>query len=101
MEVIESLPTMPATADLARRIGINDRTLLRTFRETFGMPPKKYLMLRELHIMRRLLTARQEPDATVAAVLSGRGIWEFGRFAGRYREHFGELPSQTLERVHG
>ena len=101
MELIESSTTMPATADLARRIGVNDRTLLRTFRETFGVPPKKYLMLRELHIVRRLLVAQQAPDATVATALSGRGIWEFGRFAGRYRDHFGELPSQTLKRVHG
>jgi AraC family ethanolamine operon transcriptional activator len=35
----------------------------------------------------------------VAEVLVGHGIWEFGRFAGRYRAHFGELPSQTLLRA--
>jgi AraC family ethanolamine operon transcriptional activator len=35
----------------------------------------------------------------VADVLTRHGIWEFGRFAGRYYRHFGELPSQTLSRA--
>ena len=65
----------------------------------FAIQGEELRFVQHCHIVRRLLTARQEPDATVAAVLSGRGIWEFGRFAGRYRQHFGELPSETLERA--
>ena len=101
MEAIEESPTLPTAADLARRAGVNDRTLLRTFRETFGMPPKRYLMLRELHVIRRILRAGAPEDATVADVLARRGIWEFGRFAGRYRRHFGEQPSRTLRLARG
>jgi AraC family ethanolamine operon transcriptional activator len=63
------------------------------------MPPKKYLMLRELHAVRRVLSSGAAGHSTVADVLVGHGIWEFGRFAGRYRAHFGELPSQTLLRA--
>jgi len=37
----------------------------------------------------------------VTEILAGMGIWEFGRFAGRYRRHFGELPSETLRRARG
>lgn len=99
MEAIEAAPTLPTTAELARHAGVNDRTLLRTFRETFGLPPKRYLMLRELHVIRRILRDGAPEDATVADVLARRGIWEFGRFAGRYRRHFGEQPSQTLRRA--
>jgi len=36
--------------------------------------------------------------ATVADTLVQNGIWEFGRFASRYRHHFGELPSETVRR---
>jgi len=32
-------------------------------------------------------------------VLVQHGIWEFGRFAARYRRQFGETPSETLGRV--
>jgi AraC family transcriptional regulator, ethanolamine operon transcriptional activator len=34
-------------------------------------------------------------------VLTRHGIWEFGRFAARYRRQFGELPSTTLGRARG
>ena len=99
MKAIEAGPTLPKAADLARTVGVTDRTLLRTFRETFDVPPKRYLLLRELHAVRRILVAGAPGDATVADVLTRRGIWEFGRFAGRYRDHFGELPSRTLARA--
>lgn len=99
MAVIETAPAMPQAAEIARRIGINDRTLLRTFQETFGVPTKRYLLLRELHRVRAALTAGAPADATLADVLVRHGIWEFGRFAGRYSRHFGELPSETLRRA--
>jgi AraC family ethanolamine operon transcriptional activator len=99
MDVIDASPSLPTASGIAQRIGVNDRTLLRTFQETFGVPPTKYLMLRELHAVRRVLSSGAAGHATVAEVLVGHGIWEFGRFAGRYRAHFGELPSQTLLRA--
>jgi AraC family ethanolamine operon transcriptional activator len=98
MQAIEESQTLPTAADLARLVAVTDRTLLRAFHETFGLPPKKYLMLRQLHQIQRVLKRGVEETATVADVLARHGIWEFGRFAGRYRGHFGELPSETLLR---
>ncbi len=99
MEAIDAATTLPTAADLAHHVGVNGRTLLRAFQETYGMPPKRYLLLRELHLIRRVLNAGAPEDATVAEVLARHGIWEFGRFAGRYRKHFGERPSDTLKRA--
>ena len=99
MEAIDAAPALPTAADLARDAGVNGRTLLRAFQETYGMPPKRYLLLRDLHLVRRVLNAGAPEDATVAEVLARHGIWEFGRFAGRYRKHFGERPSDTLKRA--
>ncbi len=99
MEAIDTAPTLPTAAELARQTEVHDRTLLRTFQETFGIAPKQYLMLRQLHQLRRILAAQPADDTTVADVLTRHGIWEFGRFSGRYRRHFGELPSETLARA--
>jgi AraC family ethanolamine operon transcriptional activator len=99
MAVIDGSPAMPTATELARDLGVTDRTLLRTFQETFGVPPKKYLMLRELHAVHRILRAGEPRDATVADVLTRHAIWEFGRFAARYRRQFGESPSETLRRA--
>ena len=99
MAVIEASQTMPTVTELARHVGVTERTLLRTFQDTYGVPPKKYLMLCELHHIRRMLQAGATHNATVTDVLSRYGIWDFGRFAARYRRQFGELPSETVRRV--
>jgi len=98
METLEASVTVPTAADLAETIGVNGRTLQRTFQESFGMPPKQYLLLRSLHAVRCSLRTAAADDATVADVLVRHGIWEFGRFASRYRRQFGELPSETIRR---
>jgi len=101
MQLIDSSVIMPTTTDLARGVGVTSRTLLRTFQESFSMPPKRYLMLRELHAVHRSLHAGVSQAETVADVLARHGVWEFGRFAARYRRHFGEPPSETLRRSRG
>jgi AraC family ethanolamine operon transcriptional activator len=99
MAVLDAAPTMPTATELARAVGVTSRTLLRGFQETYGMPPKQYLMLRELHAVRRCLRAGGAENDTVGDILTRHGIWEFGRFAGRYRQLFRELPSETLRRA--
>ncbi|MFM9059377.1 MAG: helix-turn-helix domain-containing protein [Planctomycetaceae bacterium] len=98
MAAIEVTTVMPTTTELADVVGVTGRTLQRTFQESFGVPPKRYLLLRELHAIRRSLRAEGR-DATVADVLVRHGVWEFGRFAARYRRHFGEFPSETLRQA--
>lgn len=98
MVTIEGQVATPAAGDLARDLGVTSRTLLRAFQEAFGVPPKRFLLLRQLHAVRRSLGAPGSSDETVADVLTQHGIWEFGRFASRYRTHFGELPSHTWRR---
>lgn len=99
MAAIAAAPNLPTAADLAGHVGVSGRTLLRVFQETYGVAPKQYLLLRELHRIRQILAAGCPDDTTVGDVLVRNGIWEFGRFAGRYRARFGELPSETLRRA--
>lgn len=98
MDLLDAAATVPTAAELARDVGVTSRTLLRTFQESFGVPPKRYLLLRELHAVRRTLSTPSAAD-TVADVLTRHGVWEFGRFASRYRRQFGESPSETLRRA--
>jgi AraC family ethanolamine operon transcriptional activator len=87
----------PAVTRLAVAAGVTDRTLARAFRDTFGVSPLQYVLLRQLHAVHRDLR-RAAGDATVSAVLARHGIWDHGRFAARYRRHFGVSPSATLLR---
>lgn len=85
----------PSVGQLATAAGVTERTLARAFRDTFGTSPMQYVLLRQLHAVRRGLRGAAD-DATVSAILVRHGIWDHGRFAARYRRHFGESPSATL-----
>lgn len=98
MARIEAAQILPTAADLAQGLGVTSRTLLRAFQESFGVSPKRYLLLQELHVVRRELRKAAHEEAKVTDVLTRHGIWEMGRFAARYRRQFGELPSETLRR---
>jgi AraC family transcriptional regulator, ethanolamine operon transcriptional activator len=87
----------PAVTKLAVAAGVTDRTLARAFRDTFGVSPLQYVLLRQLHAVHRDLR-KAAGDATVSLVLARHGIWDHGRFAARYRRQFGVLPSATLPR---
>lgn len=92
------LPEVTTVADLARTAEVSDRTLRNVMTEQFGVSPKRYLMLRQLHAVRADLLASENGE-TVKSVATQNGVWELGRFAGRYRELFGEAPSVTLARA--
>jgi AraC-like DNA-binding protein len=87
--------------ELCVAIGASERTLRICCQEQLGMSPKRYLMLRRMHLVRRGLRARAPTATTVTEVAAQYGFWQFGRFAGEYKLLFGELPSTTLARSSG
>ena len=83
-------------SELARTADVSERTLRSAFNEYFGVGPTHYLYFRRLNLIHRALRAAEPDGATVTRILAEHGEWDFGRFASRYRQHFGELPSETL-----
>jgi AraC-like DNA-binding protein len=81
-------------AELCTEIGVAARTLRQCCYEYIGISPKRYLLLRRLHLARRAL--RAEAATSVTDVATRFGFWELGRFAVAYKALFGEAPSQTL-----
>lgn len=82
-------------ARLAAVSGVSERTLhdgFRRFRAT--TPMGRLTALRLAAARHRLLDA--ERGITVGRVAAEVGFFQFGRFAGAYRNAFGELPSATL-----
>src|SRR5215218_1182006 len=81
---------------LAGAAGVRPRTLEAHFKAFLGTTPLEWLR------RMRLARARQEllnpaPGTTVTAVALASGFTQLGRFAGQYREAYGELPSTTLQ----
>ena len=99
-ELLEERESKPVQVrELVTAVGVSERTLRTAFNEYFGVGPIKYLQLRQLHQIHRELKKADPEEYTVGKIMVKYGVWEFSRCASRYRQVFGELPSETLRQV--
>jgi AraC-like DNA-binding protein len=94
-EILSSqLEHPPLLTDLARQVGVSDRTLLRGFRQLFGMAPMQYLIQQRMEQARYLLL---EGNCTVAEAARQVGYGNLGHFAAAFRRQFGVNPGECLK----
>jgi AraC-like DNA-binding protein len=84
--------------EICNAIGASTRTLRICCHEHLGMGPKRYLLLRRMHLARCALRQAAPEATSVTDIATRYGFWQLGRFAGEYRALFGESPSATLRR---
>ena len=83
---------------IANAAWTSQRTLHRAFQLVLDETPYSYVLKLRLHRIRHDLASDAEVTCTVTCIASRWGISELGRFAGWYRDLFGERPSETLAR---
>lgn len=91
-------PTL-SMAELVQVANVPERSLRAGFQKHLGVSPTRYMQLRTLNRARRRLAASRPAEVSVGQVAADLGVWDLGRFAARYRQLFGELPSSTLRRL--
>lgn len=97
--VDEHLAESISLDDLARHACASVRAIQMGFREDLGTTPVSYIRDRRLDKVRAALVEAIPADrVTVAGVAQRWGFQNAGTFAVRYRERFGESPSETLRR---
>ena len=82
---------------LCQVAGVGERALQKAFESRRGLSPMRFVVERRLALARQLLE-NAGPFDTVTDIALRLGF-HLGRFAGLYRELFGESPSQTLLRA--
>jgi AraC-like DNA-binding protein len=87
--------------EICKGIRVSDRTLRICCQERLGMGPKRYLLLRRLHLVHRALCDAAPETISVTEVATRYGFWQLGRFALEYQALFGEAPSATLRQIPG
>jgi AraC-like DNA-binding protein len=85
-------------AEIAGALGISTRHLQAGFRRHVGKTPQAFLTDCRLELVRRKLLERV-PGGSVTAAALECGFSNLGEFAKKYRERFGEKPSETLRRA--
>lgn len=100
-EWIDAHLTEPIGVDeMALATGVGVRSLQLSFQRARGYSPMQAILRRRLESAREALL-NAGPGDTVTSIVAHYGIFELGRFSQRYRERYGETPSQTLARRHG
>ena len=84
--------------DLCRTLRVSPGTLEKSFRAVTGVAPHAFFLRRRLNEARAGLLRADPSQSTVTNVATEFGFSELGRFAVRYRQMFGETPSETLRR---
>jgi AraC-like DNA-binding protein len=90
----------PSILELARQVGVSDRTLQRGFPILFNTTVTGYLKLRRLEqaekLLRQATTDGLQSNCTVAEVAMQVGYGHLGHFAMAFKRQFGITPSQCL-----
>lgn len=88
-------------ARLCGLLRVSPGTLENAFKAVTGVTPHAFFLRRRLNQARSALLRPQDDSVRVTDVALELGFSELGRFAVRYREMFGETPSQTLKKPAG
>ena len=99
-EVLEAQASPPSYFHMIHDvIGVSARSLRAACQQQLGVSPKQYVLLRRMRLARHALQQADPAITRVTDIATEFGFWELGRFAVRYRQIFGEMPSATLKAV--
>lgn len=91
-----SVQRIPSISELCLVTNVSERTLRAVFAREYDLPPTRYFRAWALDQARRRLIAGVDDGATVTEVATGLGFDHLGRFSIRYKQIYGEPPSETL-----
>ena len=95
----DNLAEPVTVAELSRIAGVSERTLRAAFHDVMGVSPKQHVISQRLQAAHDALCTADPDTTTVTDIATSYGFFELGRFAGRYRHAFGEVPSRTLRHI--
>lgn len=87
-----------AVSALCRAAGVSERTLRNAFHDVHGIAPKEFLLRQGLEQAHQTLLQAHGVRGAVTRAATESGFYELGRFAGAYRDLYGESPSETARR---
>jgi len=98
VEAAEAHPGPVRVAHLCRTLRVSPGTLENAFKVVSGVTPHTFFLRQRLSQVREVLLREDPLERKVTEIASEFGFSELGRFSVRYREMFGEKPSETLRR---
>lgn len=85
------LRSAPTAADMARHWNMSLRSFHRKFREVYGVTPRKYVQLKRVEVVRRLLG---ESRRGIAQILAEVGVSDVTSFRRIFQRELGHSPAE-------
>lgn len=102
------LASQPTPDALARVVGLTPDYFTRLFRQSFGMPPRRWLVSERIRAVARALTDSDRPLAEIAALYGFQNMSHFGRqfkaimglTPARWRRQYAQPASRYADAEH-
>ncbi|HEU5442731.1 MAG TPA: helix-turn-helix domain-containing protein, partial [Steroidobacteraceae bacterium] len=88
----------PTAHEMAQHCNMSLRTFHRRFRDAYGVTPRKYLQLKRVEAVRRMLS---ESRRSVAQILAEVGISDVTSFRRIFRRELGHSPAEFRRTLAG
>jgi len=85
-------------SSMVERFNVSDKTIETSFKTLYGMTPKRFFTLIKLNYAHDELLSSTPSQCSVSEIAMKWGFDNFGRFSRRYKQLFGSLPSDSLNR---
>ena len=85
--------------DVCMKLHVSLRRLHYAFQEVIGISPATWLRRIRLNRVHKILLQSSPDDILIKSVAIENGFFHLGHFANQYQNHFGCLPSQTLQKL--
>ena len=82
--------------ELAREANVSPSHFMRAFKQTVGLAPHRYILVRRLERARRLL---EQPEASLSDVALQTGFVDQSHFTRAFKQHFGVTPGVVRRRT--
>ena len=92
------LQTTPTAAAMAAQCNMSLRSFHRKFREVYGLTPRKYLQLKRVEAVRRLLG---ESRRGIGQILADVGVSDVTSFRRIFQRELGLSPAEFRKRLNG
>lgn len=86
-------------SEICRNIGTSPRTLQYSFIEVLGITPLAYIKAVRLNAARWAIKGTRQGRRDIGDIAFKYGFTHLSNFAKDYKQAFGELPSQTRDRI--
>ncbi len=96
VDYANSVDRIPSISELCLAAHVSERRLRKAFTDVFDLPPSQYFRSWALDVAHTRLAHGDHDRANVTEVAYVLGFDHLGRFAGHYKQIYGECPSVTL-----